>query len=131
MSKLYKKYIELKNSNENQLYLFKAGMFFIFLDADAQLISKELNLKLTKLNDNIVKCGFPVNSIQKYANLLNSNGFNFSIIDENSCIEASTPNYINNLNIINFINKIKNLDLNKLQPIEALNILSNFKETLD
>ena len=49
MSKLYKKYNELKSTNNNQLYLFKSGMFLIFLDNDAKLVSKELNLKLTKL----------------------------------------------------------------------------------
>lgn len=131
MSKLYKKYTELKNCDENQLYLFKSGMFFIFLDYDAKLISKELNLKLTKLNDSIVKCGFPINSLQKYSNLLVSRGFKFSIIDENSCIDTSTPEYLSNLNIVAFIKKIKNLNLNKTQPIEALNILSNFKELLE
>ena len=47
-------------------------------------LSKTLNLKLTKLNDNIVKCGFPINSFEKYSNLLKERGFEFSIIDENS-----------------------------------------------
>lgn len=90
MSKLYKRYNELKATNDNQLYLFKSGMFFIFLDNDAKLVSNELNLKLTKLNDNIVKCGFPINSFEKYSNLLKERGFEFSIIDENSSIVTST-----------------------------------------
>ena len=105
MSKLYKRYNELKATNDNQLYLFKSGMFFIFLDNDAKLISNELNLKLTKLNDNIVKCGFPINSFEKYSNLLKERGFEFSIIDENSSIVTSTSNYLNNIEIVNMINK--------------------------
>ena len=115
MSKLYKRYNELKATNDNQLYLFKSGMFFIFLDNDAKLVSNELNLKLTKLNDTIVKCGFPIK---------------FSIIDENTSIVTSTSNYLNNIEIVNMINKIKNVDINKTSPIQAFNILSNFKKIL-
>lgn len=130
MSKLYKRYNELKATNDNQLYLFKSGMFFIFLDNDAKLISNELNLKLTKLNDNIVKCGFPINSFEKYSNLLKERGFEFSIIDENSSIVTSTSNYLSNIEIVNMINKIKSMDINKTSPIQAFNILSSFKKIL-
>lgn len=130
MSKLYKKYNELKATNDNQLYLFKSGMFFIFLDNDAKLISNELNLKLTKLNDNIVKCGFPINSFEKYSNLLKERGFEFSIIDENSSIITSTSNYLSIIEIVNMINKIKDIDINKTFLIQAFNILSNFKKIL-
>ena len=105
-------------------------MFFIFLDSDAKLVSNELNLKLTKLNDNIVKCGFPINSFEKYSNLLKERGFEFSIIDENSSIVTSTSNYLSNIEIVNMINKIKNMDINKTSPIQAFNILSNFKKIL-
>lgn len=130
MSKLYKRYNELKATNANQLYLFKSGMFFIFLDNDAKLVFNELNLKLTKLNDNVVKCGFPVNSFQKYSNLLKERGFEFSIIDENSSIVTSTSNYLNNIEIVNSINKIKNIDIDRISPMQAFNILSNFKKLL-
>lgn len=130
MSKLYKKYNELKSTNNNQLYLFKSGMFLIFLDNDAKLVSKELNLKLTKLNDNIVKCGFPINSFEKYSKLLKEKGFDFSIIDENYSIVTSTSNYLSNIEIVNIINKIKKMDINKTSPIQAFNILSNFQKIL-
>lgn len=130
MSKLYKKYNELKSTNNNQLYLFKSGMFLIFLDNDAKLVSNELNLKLTKLNDNIVKCGFPINSFEKYSKLLKEKGFDFSIIDENYSIVTSTSNYLSNIEIVNIINKIKKMDINKTSPIQAFNILSNFQKIL-
>lgn len=87
-------------------------------------------MKLTKLNDNIVKCGFPINSFEKYSNLLKERGFEFSIIDENSSIVTSTPDYLSNIEIANMINKIKNLDINKTSPIQAFNILSNLKKIL-
>lgn len=130
MSKLYKRYVELKNTNEDQLYLFKSGMFFIFLDSDAKLVSQELNLKLTKLNDDVVKCGFPVNSLQKYTTILKERGFNFCIIDENSSIVSSNTDYLSNLEIVSIVNKMKEININELSPIQAFNILSNFKKIL-
>ena len=66
MSKLYNIYQDLKKEDKEKIYIFKAGAFFILLDDDAKLISEKLNLKLTKLNDSLVKCGFPINSIEKY-----------------------------------------------------------------
>ncbi len=60
MSKLYKTYLILKNQDKNTLYLFKSGIFYIFLDENAKIISNILNLKLTNLSPTVVKCGFPV-----------------------------------------------------------------------
>ena len=58
MSKLYKKYISLKIENPNKIYLFRVGIFYIFLDDDARLMWTILKLKLTKLNSVIFKCYF-------------------------------------------------------------------------
>ena len=130
MSKLYKRYLDLKGADANQLYLFKSGIFFIFLDSDAKLASNELELKLTKLNDTIVKCGFPISSFQKYSGILEERGFNFKVIDESLNTVTSISNYLNNTNIVTYISKIKALDINKTSPIQAFNILSDFKELL-
>ena len=78
MGKLYKKYISLKIENPNKIYLFKVGIFYIFLDDDARLMSSVLELKLTKFNSVIYKCGFPVNSSEKYFNLLKK--YNYAIL---------------------------------------------------
>ena len=72
MSKLYNKYLELKSNDDSVLYLLKSGMFYIFLHEDAKIVSEKLNLKLTNLNNNILKCGFPINSLTKYAGLLDN-----------------------------------------------------------
>lgn len=66
MSKLYKKYLKLKNENKSKVYLFKNGNFYIFLGDDALLMSEELCLKLTKFSKTSFKCGFPVNQLSKY-----------------------------------------------------------------
>lgn len=57
MSKLYERYLELKKQDSSILYLFKSGIFYIFLDEDAKKMSYILNLKLSNLNESILKCG--------------------------------------------------------------------------
>ena len=128
MSKLYKKYLELKQDNPNQLYLFKAGIFYIFLDQDAKLASSELNLKLTQLNDTVVKCGFPVSALSKYTDMLDM--FIYTIVDETLNTVHSVDDYLSNTKVTSCITKIKNIDINNTSPIQALNILSDFKKTL-
>lgn len=81
MSKLFDVYKRLKKEDSETLYLFKSGIFYIFLDEDAKTINKFYNLKLTYLNAEIVKCGFPLNSLQKYLNLFNNFPYKIKIID--------------------------------------------------
>ena len=84
MSKFYDNYLFLKandaNSN-NTLYIFKSGIFFILLDNDAKIASQILNLKLTYFTENVLKCGFPISSLEKYTNILEKTQYNFKIID--------------------------------------------------
>ena len=56
MSKLYEKYKSLKENDNSKLYLFKSGIFYIFLEEDAKKMSSFFNLKLSKLNETVVKC---------------------------------------------------------------------------
>ncbi len=72
MSKLFDKYTELKRNNPSKYYLFKGGIFYIFIDQDAIHMSPILNLKLTHLNEKILKCGFPINNIDKYSSIFKS-----------------------------------------------------------
>lgn len=130
MSKLYKKYLELKSINTEQLYLFKAGIFYIFLDTDAKIVSEKIDLKLTKLNDTISKCGFPVSNLGKYINLLNENNFKFIIVDEALNTVSSTSDYLANAEIVNFLNKIKDLNIDKVSPLQAFDMLYNLKSIL-
>ena len=66
---IYNNYIELKKNNDKLLYLFEVGNFFIFIDEDARKISNIINLKLTSFGNN-VKCGFPINSLDKYVDAI-------------------------------------------------------------
>ncbi len=58
MSKFYDKYKELKQNSPNTLFLFKAGIFLLFIAEDAKIASSLLSLKLGNLNSEVVKCRF-------------------------------------------------------------------------
>ncbi len=121
MSKLYNKYLELKKENKEALYLFKSGNFYIFLDEDAIKINKITTLKLINLNKDIVKCGFPINSKEKYISIFDNLKLNIKIIDE--CNEIKPTDKI--------IMKLKKIDINYLTPIEALRVLGELKEIIN
>ena len=128
MSKLYNKYLELKSKNNDILYLFKSGMFYIFLDNDAKLVSERLNLKLTNFNDTVYKCGFPINSLTKYTDILEKNSINYKIIDGE--IVNSKKQYIESQNIQNYLKQIKKMDINKITPLKAFELISNLQNLL-
>ena len=70
MSKLLIQYEELKKKNSKKIYIFKVGIFYNILNEDARLVSKEIGLKLTDLSPELIKCGFPLSTLEKYTNLL-------------------------------------------------------------
>ena len=46
MSKLFDIYKNLKQEDSKTLFLFKSGIFYIFLDEDAKIINNLLDLNL-------------------------------------------------------------------------------------
>lgn len=133
MSKIYNKYIALKsnpNYKENTLYLFKSGLFFIFIDKDAQIISPYLNLKLSQLNDTIVKCGFPINSLQKYLNLLKSTPYHIEIVSLENDKPITTNHYMCTENIKIIIDEILQTNIDSLSISQAYDFLSDIQKKL-
>ncbi len=108
--KLYDKYKELKEQNKDKLYLFKNGNFYIFIGEDADYINEYVVLKKTNFTKDIQKCGFPVNSKDAYLKVFQNHGLNIEIIEN-----------------INEKNKLENIDLDTITPIQALNILYELK----
>lgn len=64
MSTLYNRYLQLKQENRDVYYLFKYGIFYIFLDDDAKDISKLFNFKLNKFECFCCKMWFSCFSIK-------------------------------------------------------------------
>ncbi len=128
MSKLVNLYQTLKEKDSETLYLFKSGIFYIFLDKDAQKINNYLGLKLTYLNSDILKCGFPQNSLNKYLNLLNSSPFTIKIIDNTSMLEYSINDFTIQNDYLNIFNYLSNVNIENLSVKEAFELISDLQK---
>ena len=130
MSKLYSKYSELKNNDPNTLYLFKSGIFFIALEDDAKLLSEELRLRITNLNENIIKCGFPISREEHYLRLLQAKDIPFQIIDNTYGIVENYSDYMNNDKLKSIVQKIININFDEITFKEAFEILRSTSNNL-
>lgn len=128
MSKLYEKYLVLKKADAEKLYLFKSGIFYIFLDDDAKKVSPLLNLKLGNLNDSVVKCGFPVNSLSVYLKKFELLGLNVCINDSVKSQPRASNEYLLNNDVRNFIIDLSTIDSNNLSIREAYLLIDNIQE---
>lgn len=126
MSKLYDIYKKLKNENNEIIYLFKSGVFYICLDDDAKILSKIYNLKLTNLNVDIVKCGFPCSSFDKYYKLFVNDNINFKIIENNTIFNCS--DYLQNKTLLSLLDKISKVNIDDLSVSEAYHFIEEIKE---
>lgn len=97
-------------------------MFYIFIDEDARKISKITLLKLVNLSNDIVKCGFPSNSLDKYLSVFNNMSLDVLIVDSVGNDNSNDEEKV--------IRKIKRLDIENITPVKALNILFDMKEML-
>lgn len=130
MSKLFSKYLELKKNDSNKIYLFKSGIFFLALQDDAHKLSDELNLKITNLNPDIVKCGFPVSRQEHYFRILEAKRIDFIIIDDTYGIVKDYSDYVNNDKLKNIINKIISIDFDNISYKEAYKLLLDTSNSL-
>lgn len=124
MSKLFLEYLKRKKENNDKYYLFRTGLFYIFIDEDAKNISKITPLSITNLSNDVVKCGFPSNSLEKYLNIFKNLGLDVEIIDE---VRRENDGNVSK----RIIKRIKNIDIDTLTPVKALNILNEFKVLLE
>jgi len=124
MSKLIKKLNELKKQDASYIYVFRTGIFYNILNEDAKLLNEKIGLKLTSLGSEIIKCGFPISSLEKYTKKMDNLQLKYKIIDD-------TPQGINPNTYYNVVNKIKSLDVDNLTGVDALNILSKLKKEVE
>ena len=128
-SKLYQKYISLKIQDDNTFYLFKSGIFFIFISNDARYIAPLLNLKLTNLNSAIKKCGFPVNSSQKYFQKIKELNLNVKIVEfSNITLNIELDKYLNYQQVFELINNFLKINIDELSISQAFEVLNNLQQ---
>ena len=116
ISKIYDRYIELKNKDSDKIYLFLCGNFYIALDSDAIILNELFGMKLTKFSNLCDKCGFPKNSIEKYINIFNEHNIKYEIIE--------------NKDKIDIIKEKVSVDINSMSNEELKNIITNIKKLI-
>ena len=125
MRKLQKLYDELKKKEQKTIYIFKVGIFYNILNEDARVVNKAINLKLTDLGPNLIKCGFPVSQIDKYTNLLKSKNLQFKVINS-----LTSSNSNQNTSYTSIIKYIQNINLDNTTCKEAFDTLYNIQQKL-
>lgn len=121
MSKIYNKYLELKEQDSDKLYLFRCGGFYIFLADDAKKINDYVVLKITSFAKNVDKCGFPIASLDSYLKVFQNHKLDVVVV-ENYDLYTAQEKYEK------IIHYIQGIDFNQLTPIEAINKLSKLQE---
>ena len=104
-------YKNLKSQEPNLIYLFKTGIFYLFLDNDAKTVAPILNLKLTNLNQSTLKCGFPCSSYDKYSVLFKMHDLKIKIIETDNKIIYNLKDYNANVMIRNLLESIKSINI--------------------
>lgn len=127
MSKLYDQYLYLKKNNNKTVYLFKAGVFYYFLDEDAKKISELFNLKLLPLNETVLKCSIPVSRLGYYISEFQKMNINFEIIDNQYAKIENHNDYLKNEQLKSVLKKIKDLDLNNITMRNCYDILEELQ----
>ena len=79
---LKEKYKELKLNHPKSIIFIKSGNFFITFNQDAIIINKILNYKIKKLNNDYIRVGFPISSINKVSEILTKNEINYIIYED-------------------------------------------------
>lgn len=69
----------LQIKNRGKIVFCNAGNFYIAIGKDAILLNNLLELKLTCLKPEICKVGFPIQSLEKYTDLIQEKGYSYIV----------------------------------------------------
>lgn len=130
MGKLYDIYLNEKKKDLNKIILLKSGIFYLALEKDATFLSNAFGFKLTNLNNEIKKCGFPCSSLDKYLKLFNTYNLSISIIDTERNTNYTLKDFEINRNIQDILGLIKNVNIDNLSIIEAYNFIENLQKKI-
>lgn len=119
MSEVFNRYKKLKEKDKKKMYLFPVGKFYIFLDEDADKINEYVVLKKTPFCKETYKCGFPIDRLEEYMKVFHNHQLPIVLVEK----EESK-------NIEEVLEYIKKVDLDKMTPLKALNLLYEIKVML-
>ena len=129
MSKIINKLNELKKQDASSIYIFRVGIFYNIFNEDAKILSEKLGLKLTQLTSEIIKCGFPISSLEKYTKKLDNLQLKYTIIDDLPQ-NTSITDYSNNIELKKVLKKITEIDMNNTTFQQSFNILLDLQNKL-
>ena len=69
----------LQLKNKGKIVICNAGNFYIAVGKDAVLLNNLLNLKVTCFRTEICKVGFPINSLEKYTDLIQQKEYSYIV----------------------------------------------------
>ena len=76
----FSKMIEfLQKKNKGKIVLCNLGNFYVGIGKDAVLLNKILDLKVSCFKPEICKVGFPINSLEKYTDLIQQAGYSYIV----------------------------------------------------
>ena len=106
-------------------------MFYIGLQEDAQKLSDIFGFKITKLNEEVNKVGFPVNRLEYYSGKLDvMDNVKYEIVDSNYGTISNYNDYLNNVKLKNITDSILKLDLDNTTFRQAFDFLGDIKGKL-
>ncbi len=124
LSKIYNKYLELKSKNNEKLYLFRCGNFYIFLQEDAIKINEYVVLKITDFAKDVKKCGFPLVSLENYLKVFANHKLDVDVVDEVGVLGEKDKTE-------KILKRLKKIEIEKMRPLDALVELAKLKEIMD
>lgn len=69
----------LQIKNKGKIVFCNAGNFYVAIGKDAVLLHEILDLKVTCLKPEMCKVGFPIQSLEKYTDLIQEKGYSYIV----------------------------------------------------
>lgn len=79
---MMQQYRAAKEAHPDMLLLFRMGDFYETFGADAELVSRVLDLRLTSRDSNVPMAGFPYHQLERYLQKLLQAGYRVAICDQ-------------------------------------------------
>ena len=129
---MLEEFYKYKIDYKDYIIMIKVGKFYEIIDQDALIINKIFKYKLSKLSDNL-KCGFPVNTLDKVLDVLKEQRLNYLVIEDGTAIleEKFEDNCYDSYNVDINIIKYNLIKINKITKYLNDNVYDNISELLE
>lgn len=83
----------IKKKNDNTIILIKNGSFYRCFEKDAYILAYIMEYQVKEQVDNVLVCGFPVNSLDKVIQSLEKTCINYKVMDLKEDITQREQNF--------------------------------------